>query len=121
MSYENFAEWPAWGKEFFTPNLELQNISNRVLGKLTQENLDVGSSNVATTVKYAQNINKDKKTDDTIKSNMDYVSEVCAKNLEYTQNVFKIFANAIEDVQKWSKENVSEALKETKMASGSKK
>lgn len=114
MFYQNFGDWPEWSKSYFGPMLDLQNINNRIAGKITRQNIDTGSKNLSETVKYAQGLNKEKQADEALKKHLDFISDMTERGLEYCQNICKVFEGSTEEYKTWMKSNIPEAFQENK-------
>lgn len=117
MLYQNFASWSGLSKTMLGPFFELQNITNNIVEQLTKETINLGSYNMSTMIKTMQNINKSKKIEDMVKTQLDCMSDMCSKGLNYAQSVAKIYDNGIKDYKTWTDENISNVFKEGKSSS----
>lgn len=109
MAYtsQNFADWSLWSAPF----AELQQMNQEASEKVVRECISYYSDNAAAAVKCMQTMPRLTSPEDYTNTMMKILSQQGEKGLEFMQNVFQIYQDAIKDHAQWTEQKVSSAIK----------
>jgi hypothetical protein len=107
MAQAQFADWSTWSSPF----LELQQINQAASEKIIRECISYYSDNIASAVKCTQTMQRVTSPEDFFSTQMKLLSQQGEKNLEFYQNLFQIYQDAIKNHTEWTEEKVSSAIK----------
>lgn len=116
MNNQTHGDWSLWA----TPFVELQQMMQSNVEKITREYISYFSDTVATAVKSTQILPRVTSPEDFAMMQMKLLSQQNAKNLEFIENVFQIWHDAAQSQGQWTEEKVSSAIK-NKTTTASKK
>lgn len=107
MGNSTYAEWSVWA----TPWMELQQVNQEASEKLVREYISYYTDNTATLVKALQTLPRTTSPEDFVNTQMKLLTNQGEKTLEFMQNVFQIYQDAIKNNCQWTQEKVSTAMK----------
>lgn len=102
-----YADWSVWSG----PLMELQQINQAAAEKVIRECISYYSDNAASAVKSTQTMQRVNSPEDFFTTQLKLLTQQGAKNMEFFQNIFQIYQDAIKDHTQWTEEKVSSAMK----------
>jgi hypothetical protein len=107
MSNQTYADWSVWA----TPYNELQKINQAASEKVIRECISFYTDSTTTIVKSMQTLPKFSSPEDFVGTQMKLLTKQGEKNLEFMQNIFQIYQDAIKENTQWTESKVNTALK----------
>lgn len=102
-----FGDWSVWSG----PLMQLQQINQEAAEKVIRECISYCSDNAATVVKCTQTMPRTTSPEDFFNTQMKLWTQQGQKNLDFFQNIFKIYQDTLKDHCTWTEEKVSAAMK----------
>ncbi len=96
------------------PLAELQKMAKDFSEKMIRECISFSTDASGVAVKYLQTMPRITSTEDFANTHLKLVSQQSEKILEYTQNIFKIFQDTLQEQNSWAEEKFSKAINVTK-------
>lgn len=107
MATQAYADWSTMTGPF----LELQQINQAASEKVVRECISYYSDNTAAAVKCMQTLPRVTSPEDFINTQMKMLTQQGEKTLEFLQNIFQIYQDAMKDHCQWTEEKVQTAMK----------
>jgi hypothetical protein len=104
---QTFADWSVWS----APLVELQQINQAALEKVTREFISFYSDKAAETAKAVQILQRTNSPEDFFPTLLKMATKQSEQNLEFIQNIFQIYQNVIKEHCQWTEEKVNTAVK----------
>lgn len=106
-TYATYGDWSTWSG----PLMELQQMNQAAAEKVVRECISYCSDNAATAVKCTQTMQRVTSPEDFMSTQIKLLSQQGSKNLEFMQNIFQIYQDALKEHCHWTEEKVSSAMK----------
>lgn len=107
MGAQAYADWSVWTGPF----MELQQINQTAAEKVVRECISFYSDGAASAVKCTQSMQRVSSPEDFMSTQMKLLTQQGEKNLEFLQNIFQIYQDAIKNHARWTEDKVSTAIK----------
>lgn len=114
MTTPNFPEWSNWSG----PLMELQKINQEASERIIRECISFCSDTTGTAIKCMQTMPRVTSPEDYFNLQMKLFSQQGEKALEFTQNVFTIYQDAMKDHFHWTEDKVATLGKKTSQMAG---
>lgn len=102
MMAQNFPDWSSWSN----PYMELQKINQEASERVVRECIAYCSEATGTAVKCMQTLPRVTSPEDYFNMQMKILSQQGEKALEFTQNIFSIYQEALKNHFQWTEDKV---------------
>ncbi len=107
MSAQPFTDWTSMS----TPFAELQKMGQETSEKVIRECISYCSDNTASAVKYSQTMPRLSSAEDYVNLQWKLAFQQGEKAMEFVQNLFQIYQEALRNHMQWSEQKVNTAMK----------